>query len=271
MRYWENDGNPIPERRNQYCYVIDPEDGTNPMRTYGATKEEVMDKVAKTAETGQALISRQRQELAQRSPTPTRTPAAPRATMPSADDVMLATADLTDNPGKAPAAVKTLLKAAGFDVDAMQHDSDVRRVSAIAETWERNNPDFPDDERYSRLLMDRATLMVGFKNITAEVLDSAYADLRTMGIRFEGDESENNNERQPPTPPDGSQATRVVRQRGTSYDRLQLSGTPPAPRTQKPKYTRADIDAMNSKQLQDKIKNEPGFVEEYDRMLSTAV
>ena len=47
---------------------------------------------------------------------------------------MQATAELS-NPAKAPAAAKTLLRAAGLDVGRTGEDAGVQRVSQIAQQW----------------------------------------------------------------------------------------------------------------------------------------
>lgn len=277
MRFWENEGKPLTSgpKQGQLCYVIDPEDGVNPViRTYGRTVEEVMDKVGHTVETGQQVIARQRAMKP-----PAATPAAPaRRAVPvapavTADEVMQATVDLeSKNPAKAGKALVTLLKSEGYDLDAGKRTETIRRIAQIAQDWEANNPDFPDDEhaRNSRLLMDKATIMVGFENITAETLDAAYAELLRLGMLFSSDGTP---APQPSaqTPPDGSPAQRVrPRLAATSYSRNDLRATPTPAAKPKPKYTRADIDAMNSKQLRDKIENEPGFKEWYDREFSAA-
>jgi hypothetical protein len=265
MRTWDN--KEVPGKGTKYCLVIDPEDGTNPIRTYGWSEREVLDKVAKTAEAAQQVINRQRSA----PPAGAAVPASrvhPAPTL-SVEDQMEATADL-QNPAKAPEAIKKLLRGVGVDVDRMKREDDVRRVAQIAQEWASQHSDFPQDERNKRLLLDKASLMVGFVNIDAAALDNAYAELISMDMLFRDPEPIEQHPSTPPDAPDGSPATVERPRTATSYRRTALSA-PGAPVVErKPKYTRAEIDAMNSKQLREKIDSEPGFKEWYDREFSSA-
>ena len=278
MRYWDDKdaaGKTLTDGR--ICLVIDPEDGTQPIRTYGRDKDEVLEKVARTAEAAQAMINRQRS--AQVTPTlvnPARPGTGPAAASVAAtptrrapvtpDEQMQATADLS-NPAKAPAAAKTLLRAAGLDVDELAKTQAVQRVSQIAQQWERAHPDFPSNERNRVLLMNTAALRVGFTNITAETFDAVYQELIAANMLF-GDDNEPALPAQ--TPPDGSPESRVVRPRSaTSYRSTALRATIPTAKPQ-PKYTRAQIHAMSGAEFESKIKNEPGFREWYDREFSVS-
>jgi len=272
MRRWEN--TEVPGRGTKYCLVMDPEDGTHPIRTYGWTVEEVLDKVAKTAETAQQVINRQRSVTVAATARPTATSGSvtqQRALQPlTADQQMQATADLS-NPAKSPEAIKTLLRGAGVDVDGIKLREDARQAGAVAQEWERQHPDFPGDERNQRMLMDKALLLAGGKlnQITATVLDQAFQELLGYNMFFDPADAQYMNHEPTPQPnaPDGNPAP-VVRPRGaTSVRSNALRATTPVAR-QQPKYTRAEIDAMNSKQLADKIKYEPGFVDWYNREFS---
>ena len=271
MRRWEN--TEVPGRGTKYCLVMDPEDGTHPIRTYGWTVEEVLDKVAKTAETAQQVINRQRSVTVAATARPTATSGSvtqQRALQPlTADQQMQATADLS-NPAKSPEAIKTLLRGAGVDVDGMKLEQDARQAGNVAQEWERQNPDFPSDPRNQQLLMDRALYLAGNKlgQITGAILDQAYQHLLTHDMIFE---AQTTHEPTPqPNAPEGIPAP-VVRPRGaTSVRSNALRATTPVAR-QQPKYTRAEIDAMNSKQIGEKIKYEPGFAEWFNREFSATI
>jgi len=275
-RYWDN--KEIPGRGTKFCLVMDPEDGTNPIRTYGWSKDEVLDKVSTTALAAQATINRQR---AAQPATPTNgngngnspkpvTPAPVVTKTLTPDEQMQATVDLS-NPAKSREALKTLLGAEGLDLDKIKLDQQIRRVAAIGQEWEKLHPDFPADERNSRLLLDKAALMVGFANITAETLDRAFAELQRYGMLFDAEEpQEQEPAPQPATPPNGSSDSRVTRPRTATSYRATALRTPAPGARREPKYTRAEIDAMNSKQLRDKIEHEPGFAEWYNRELSAS-
>lgn len=269
MRYWDN--KEVAGRGTKYCLVIDPEDGTNPIRTYGWSESEVLDKVAKTAEAAQQLINRQR--AAQQPPSSAAVlPAAaqvPASRPLTADDLMQATADL-QNPAKSTDAIKTLLRGAGFDVDKNKFQEDMQRVAAVAQEWERRNPAFPSDDRNQRMLMDKAALLAGgVTNVTAQALDAAYAELLRFGMLFDAPVLPTPTTTTPQDAPDGNPGTRTERpSSATSYRRTALSSSASHVVPQEPLYTRAQIDQMTSAQLREKIEREPGFREWFDREFS---
>ncbi len=265
-RYWaDTDGHGNKLTDGRVCLVIEPDDPALPtIRTYGRDKDEVLDKVAHTAETAQSTITRLRSSQVQ--PSPQVSPASPAVAAPNstrrrltADEQAQATADLS-NPAKSPAAVRALLREAGVDVDQMQIDAAARRVSVVAQEWERQHPDFPHSERNQRLLIDKAILKVGFPNITAETLDAAYNELLSLDMLFEADGVVTT----PPVPPDGSPDSRTNGARtrnATSYRSNALRSAVPAVAPKTPKYTRAQIDAMNSAVYREKLRSEPGFAD----------
>jgi hypothetical protein len=80
------------------------------------------------------------------------------------------------------------------------------------------------------------------------------------GLLFEPASAAREEETQPVAPPNGNSRS-VDRPRGaTSVRSNALRATAPVA-GQRPKYTRAEIDAMNSKVLREKIEGEPGFKE----------
>lgn len=226
--------------------------------------------MAKTAETAQQVINRQRSAPPPAQEQARQTPAAPPVRPITADEQLQATADLT-NPAKAPQAIRTLLRGVGIDVDKIKLNEDARRVAAVAQEWESHHPDFPSDERNSRLLLNTAAKNVGFSNISAQALDAAYSELLRFNMLFDVEPSDPPQPINPPAAPDGSPGTRVERPRGaTSYRSSALRAAAPGASNSKPKYTRAEIDSLNSRQLRDKIEREPGFREWYDREFSAA-
>lgn len=250
-RYWsETDasGNKLTDGR--MCLVIEPDDKSLPkIYTYGMSKEEVLEKMATTAETGQATIHKLRSQPA------AVTPAAPApAASTTVDELARATADLS-NPAKSAAAIKTLLKHSGVDVEKIQSDEAAKRVQVVAQEWEKNNPEFPSDERNQRLLINTAALKVGFYNINAAALDAAYEYMEQHQMLFAA----------PEVQPDGNRDTRTPVRTATTYRRNALRGQEPSVTAPKPKYTREAIDKLNSKELREKIENEPGFREWFNK------
>lgn len=275
MRYWENDGKPITDGSGRFCLVMDPEDGTHPIRTYGRTKEEVYEKVARTAETAQAQINRMRNAPAAAAPSGAAAPSAPlaprRATV-TAGEIMEASQAITNGEtAKMANAVKTLLRSEGFDVDELRQTQVRTQVAATARAWNQQHPEFPDDDRNARLLIDKASLMFGFQNITAESLDAAYAELVRMGMIFDEIAPAPLPSNNPtPTPAQGTETPSVARTRNaTSYSRNNLRAVPPAARRE-PLYTRAQVDAMTTKELREKSQD-PVFAQWYNEEFSTAV
>jgi hypothetical protein len=265
-QYWDNQD--VPGRGTRLCLVMDPEDGTHPIRTYGKDKDEILEKVARTAATAQQVITRQRANPPANgngsAPQPPAQPARPKVT---ADEQMQATADLS-NPAKAPGAIKTLLRAGGVDMDRERVKQEAERVAAIAQEWERQHPEFSaSDERNKRLLLNTASAKVGFTNIDAAALDTAYEELRRFNMFFE--EAPIFETPNPSDASNGNSATVDRPRTATSYRATSLrSGTPAV--HPKPKYTSAEVDRMNSKQLREKIETDPEFTAWYNREYSRA-
>jgi hypothetical protein len=271
-RYWLNDGNPLPDGR--FCLVIDTEDGFHPLRTYGVTKEEVLEKVAITAEHGQKLIDKYRNNPTS-APTqatigaaPTAAPPVPAKPVRTADDRMKDTVDL-QNPATAPNAIKNLLQDAlpGLNLDEEAKRRQIAAFADMAQAWEQSHPDFPSNPINKELLTTKATLRAGgLGKVTPAILESVFQELLRSGMLVPAEESfEAPSEEVPPSDPsvrpDGSPAPRTVRLRAaTSYSRTALRAQPPVA-TQRPKYTRAQIDAMSAKELRKKYETEPGFAD----------
>jgi hypothetical protein len=263
---WEN--KEVDGRGTRYCLVIDPEDGTHPIRTYGFSKEEVLEKVARTAGTAQSLINQRRQQDSRERAAPViAVPPTPAA--PTPEELMTATSDLT-NPAKSPQAVRTLLRGAGLDVDALALREAARAVGAVAQQWERDNPDFPNDGKgkNQRLLMDRAILLADGRlgDITADHLTRGFQYLQEHGLLFEAVAPEVTPAHDADATNDGNSDSRGEGQRtATTYRRDTLRTTPPVRKTPPPKHTAAEIDKWTSKQLREKIETDPAFAEAYNR------
>ena len=126
------------------------------------------------------------------------------------------------------------------------------------------------------MLIDRASLNVGFENISAQALDTAYAQLLAENMFFQTEEpapanGNGNTNGTEPAQPGGSQEPRTVRPRmATSYSRNQLTARTPAAQP-KPRYTRAEIEAMNTREFQQKVVNVPEVFDWYNREFSGAV
>lgn len=260
-RYWENNGEPLADGR--YCLVIDPEDGTHPIRTYGITKEAVTDKLAKSLEHGQRTIARLREPAA--SPARASRPAAPAAdpAIMTPEEVMTETANLS-NPSRAPQAIARLAahNSASETHRATQAEY---QLATVAEQWDNthSHEEFYRSLTNQKLLLNTAVLQAGgAEKVTVSSMERTYQALLAQNAFA----AESTSQRQPETPqvpPEGTPALRtVVRPRGaTSYISSSLRATAPASSTPKPKYTRAQVDAMDGDELAYKMRTEPGFSE----------
>lgn len=210
--YWSDTRlNGKPLEPGTLCYVIDAEDGTNPIAVYGTSMEEVLAKVAKQNVNAQGALASRKPPVSAPAAQPV-TPAKARVITP--DDVMKATADLA-NPAKAGEAITTLLESAtGIDPRKLALDTFAR----MAEQWEAETPEFHAHPGNKRLLTQEAVRLAGGKlaAVTKEHLTQALQLLAGQGILMEVPADD-----QPPTPsstfPDESQVQRVERPRGSRF------------------------------------------------------
>ena len=268
-RFWDN--KEVPGKGTKYCLVIDAEDGTNPIRTHGWSQDEVLDKMAKNVEVGQGIINRMRT-----TPRPERN-ALPEAKAPAVqlsvakptpEEMIQASIDIT-NPARATNAVKTMLKDAGIDVDQQNLNRKADQAVRVATEWERSTPAYPKDPRNDRILMDRALILANgdLGKITAEILTQAFEDCEARGTLFEPERETVNN---PTDAARNRDSDTVVRPRGvtaSSYRRNDLRATTPVT-SRTPKYTRAEIDRMNTKEFKEKVLDVPDVLAWFNREFS---
>lgn len=249
---WANNGQPLDDGR--LCYVIDLEDGSRPIKTYGRTVKEVLEKVARTAGHAELTVMRDPRRLDGREPAqPAGSSAAPRPVPAPArkpltpDEQLKTTADLSVA-SKAPSAVVKLFEAeTGIDVTRLQ----ATQFSEVAMNWRRDHPDFFDHPANVELLTTRAIRKAGGLRFTGyEHLEDAYRELQAEGKLIREIESAPviANRTAPATLPEETPAPGVARPRGgtfaTSFRGTKISGQgsgSPRPRL---KYTREQIDNM---------------------------
>lgn len=268
MRFWSNEdanGNQLTDGR--ICLVIRSDDNPDmpEIRTYGKDKDEVLDKVAKTAETAQGQIHRMRKTPPTVVGRPSLAPSAPQANdQRPTTDLVTAVADLS-NPQKAPQAIKTLLKAAGVDVDQQAMQQRLRNAAVIAEKWQNERPDYPADPRNDRIVMNIAARAAGGPGrITAEFLDAALEEAQRLELLHEPRAEARSPKSDLPVQPGGNPDSRTVRS-ATSYRRNALRSPEPAPTPRgdsaREARWRTILEKGTGKALEDAIRNEPGFVE----------
>jgi len=269
-RTWMNEGKPLADGR--LCLVIDPEDGTQPLRIWGHSKDEILDKATKTVEHGARTITQLRSQVNTRPHTaagvPTHTQDSPtdkltttqqqaaNPTMLSPGEQLQATADLS-NPAKAPAAItKLIAHHTGIDFEEQKRNEIIHRVVTTAQQWEEAHPDFPGHPANRKMMMDTATLRVGYENITAAALDAVFEELTASGTLVPpADEPP-----EPPTvqPPETAD-TRTVRPRGAASHRRSVTLPTPPAASPTPKYTREQIEALPSAEYRRKLESDPAF------------
>lgn len=257
MRFWDDkDANGSQLTDGRICLVIRSEETPDmpEIRVYGKDKEEVLDKVARTAETAQAQIHRMRQQPPV-VPTTARTAAAPAANAA----VAAAVVDLS-NPDKAPGALKTLLKAAGVDVDREQRMQALRGVADMAEKWERDNVEYPKDPRNDQILMNKAALLAGGVHLVkAEHLDAAFKELQRREMFFETV--------QPGGSPEDSRTVVASSYRRSALRSPEQPARPAKAESEKEARWRNILENGTGKALDDAIRSEPGFQEWVNKRL----
>lgn len=251
--YWtETRPNGKPIEPGTVCHVTDLEDGTSPIYTYGNSTAEVLDKLAHQNANAQLAMAQRKPAAA--APV---VPPAPRRIEP--DQVMRATADLS-NPAKAGEAVATLFQAAtGMDPQQMI----LQNFGNTATAWQNEHPEFFPHEGNKRLLAGEAQAMAGgnLGHVTKEHLSAAFSSLQQRGLLFENPQDTH---QQPPTFPDESQVQRPADGKPTRFATGARSHTfarqAIAPTTRTPKYTAEQIATMKPSEARRMVEaNDPDY------------
>lgn len=276
--YWTDkkpDGTPITDGR--LCYVMDPEDGSLAIRTYGRTQEEVLEKVSRTALTAQVTLTQARQPQnapgGEQPPHQTRS-AAPPAGILSPDDVMRWTAAQQD-PGKSAEAAARLA-----DHYRALQQQELQNFLAVCDQWQQRHPEMKDSLFNKKLIVDNARMRTGgeLKTITADVLEQVYQELNAGGYLLTEEPAAPPRETQQPSevPPGGIPDPAPARPRSgvvsTTGHRSTRLGAPAAPRWQ-PKFSLAEIQKLSTRETAELNKpNHPRhneYVEACDYWYST--
>jgi hypothetical protein len=236
--YWSNTRpNGQPVENGTVCYVIDLEDGTHPIYTYGKDQEEVLHKLALQNGHAQITLSRRAAVV----PRSTENSPAPRRISP--DDIQRATADL-DNPAKSGEAITTLLESAtGLDVRQVV----LQNFGLLGDQWEKEHPEFYSHPGNKRLLTQEALGMAGgnLGHVTREHLTRAYTYLQAQGYLLEDPGPPDNSLSTAPPPfPDESQVQRQERPRLRFATGTRSNGFQRQTPTRTLKYSEEDIRRM---------------------------
>ena len=255
-----------PLQPGSVCFVTDLEDGTNPIYTYGQTVEEVLEKLALQNAHAQIALARRaaspaRSGVAQTPPSPAPA-AAPRRSV-TADQVMQATADLT-NPAKAGEAVATLYEAA-TGIDPVEQAR--RHYATLAMEWEAATPEFYNHAGNRQLVGEKAIRMAGGKPglVTREILQAAFEQLQADGLLFERPDEATfgtTNQTTLTTFPGESPVQPTERPRGTRFATGARSTSFTAPQTTQTralKYTEEQIRTMPERE-RTRVFNDPEYI-----------
>jgi hypothetical protein len=176
--YWtEKRPNGQPIEAGTFARVLDLEDGTNPVWTYGRTMDEVLEKIERTAALARATAMRRND---QPSPALPAQVAAPKRL--TVDQRMQLTADL-QNPAKAADAIAAL-HADATGVDPAQAER--QNYGALALQWENEHPEFFQHPGNRQLLGAKAIRVAGRPaRVTKELLTQCFNELLAEGVLFE--------------------------------------------------------------------------------------
>ena len=256
--------------------MTDLEDGTNPIYTYGADQQEILDKLARQNANAQLALARKAANppspngAAQTHPT---APAAAPRRGPSPDEVMQATADLA-NPAKSGQAVSTLLQhATGIDpVETAR-----RAYATLAMEWEAATPDFYPHPANRQLVGEQAIRLAGNKPgmVTWEILNEAFRQKQAAGVLVERPDEPAAlvpNDQPSSTFPEEIPVQRSERPRGTRFATGARSTSFSAPQTTQTralKYTEEQIRNMPEKTRRE-VFNDPEYIRACDFYFSGA-
>lgn len=259
--YSDTRPNGKPVEPGTLCWIIDLEDGTNPIAVYGKDQDEIMSKLAlQNAHAQMALV--------QRSTPPPANPAPPAPTAPARrvitpDQVMRATQDL-DDPSKSGAAITTLVESAtGLDLSKLVLDS----FAKMANEWGIENPEFYGHPGNKKLMAEEAARLAGgnLGHVTKAHMDMAFRNLKAQGYLSDPPAQADPNNPQPSNSfPDESQVQRTERPRGSHFSTgarssgFQRQGAP----TRTLKYTLEEIKTMPLAKSRRLIEiNDPEYAE----------
>lgn len=262
-QYWDDKRqNGKPLQPGTVAYVMDPEDGTIPIYTYGNSQEEVMEKVGLTAMHAR-LSQNQRSQSQQRTPT-TEKPIELRKKM-TPNEIFQATEDAKNPATAGPAMAKLVADATGVDLTKLAAQSFID----TCEAWEASHPEFYDCPTNEKLIIDQCKEWTrgDITLISGELLTRAFTTLRDLGFLVErpieiapsAEEVEDLTVRQPlPVERqvqrvDGQRSERPMRQ-GTGIPSRQFTARQAAP-PRGPKYTKEQIDGIPLKKMKELIQS----------------
>jgi len=242
--FWSNtkaNGQPLTDGR--VCYVVDPEDGTNPQYIYGKDQEEVFEKLALNSVHAQRAIQQARSAPAA-TPSAPGPVAVPRPRLTN-DQIAQNTADL-NNPAKAGKAIAALFQdATGIDPQKLA----LQDFAAMSMQWQTAHPEFYPSLGNKRLLVDQAKAHCGgeLSRITPEILTQSFTELSQGGYLAEAPADFQQQTQTPSVHPNENSANGTERPRGAQFatgSRSNAFRAPQTVQTKTIKYTADEIRRM---------------------------
>jgi hypothetical protein len=251
--YWTDekpDGTKITDGR--VCRVLDPEDGSAPIRVYGKDQEAVLSKIERTSMLGQSLISELKKGAGKTAAGPQLVPARSPDIL-TADETLQLTEALQD-PKRAAEASERLARSHR----ALEHEK-AQAFERTATAWAATHPELKDSLYNKKLITDNARMRVGgrLEAIRTETLEMVYQELTAGGYLLTQEEAAlENSTSTPAVPPAETPAPVPSRQEGafaTSHRATRLNATQQA--TWQPKYTRAQLEKLTTKETDRLLKD----------------
>ena len=180
-----------------FCRVIDLEDGTHPIYTYGRTQEEVFDKIERQSANAQLALVRRGAN--QPTSTPVAAPPVADTRFRLSPDQVMQYAEDMKNPAKVGRAIVMLTAhESGVDPDKVKMERFIR----LTEEWEREHPEFFAIYGNRQVLGQYIGKQVNgeVERITKEMMTVAYHELTAKGLLYEPEEQEPTATPQPSTP-----------------------------------------------------------------------
>ncbi|MGA2087214.1 MAG: hypothetical protein ABSG60_17035 [Terracidiphilus sp.] len=256
--YWsETRPNGKPVEPGNVCWIIDLEDGSALNATYGASMEEVLQKLAVQNANAQIALVRRAAAPIQPAAPGTPPPAAPRTSL-SADERMQATLDLSNPAKSGEAVIRLVVDQTGVD----PRQQAIQIFANLCMAWQAEHPEFYPHAGNKRMLCESAGRKVGGKVglITKQMLTETFQELQQRGELFEEPQTLTIT---PPVLPGESQVQHVERPRGTRFATGARSSSFSAPQTAQTrtvKYTEEEIRTMPEAKMRRLIEaNDPDY------------
>lgn len=274
---WANNAEPVEtdvngEKKLIYTATIDLEDGQAVQKFEGESHKEVADKLMVAQGNATARIRQLKKETPE---TPAKPPIEFKKRSLSADEQFEVAQDLGDA-AKAGDAIKRVVEAElGAPLEDIREDMQERQNKEFAAQARKAAADFIAETPDYKLCQHNEDVMIKYgelHNLPANDIASyrkiwiALKEAALVIVKADTDEDEVETSQPGAQANGGLPNAPVTRSRlASSSTSLRRGDSDDAPgRLEKPKYTRAEIEAMPSALYNEKFKSEPGFAKFVD-------